>query len=95
VGPIYDREGAEAPRLLASCYASALNLCRRHSIDSIAFPSISTGVYGYPLDEAAPIALQAVRDGLLEPEAPELCRFVLFDAGTLNAYEQAAQKLFC
>jgi len=93
-GPIYDREVERAAELLANCYADALALCRHHGIDSIAFPSISTGVYGYPLAEAAPVALAAVRDAL-EPEgAPALCRFVLFDAPTLEAYQNAALTVF-
>jgi O-acetyl-ADP-ribose deacetylase (regulator of RNase III) len=93
-GPIYDREGERAAELLASCYSEALALCRRHGIDSIAFPSISTGVYGYPLAEAAPVALKAVRNALKPEGTPGLCRFVLFDAPTLEAYQKAALTVF-
>ena len=93
VGPIYDREGEQAPRLLASCYHSALGLCRKQSIDSIALPSISTGVYGYPVAEAAPVALGALKEALLEAPGPAICRFVLFDAPTLDAYRTAAERL--
>lgn len=95
VGPIYDREGEAAPALLASCYRNALALCREHQIDSIAFPSISTGVYGYPVELAAPVALAAVRDHLdAAVSSPRLCRFVLFDVDTLAAYRHAAETLF-
>lgn len=94
VGPIYDREGEDAPELLASCYRSALELCREHGLESIALPSISTGVYGYPVSEAAPIALRAVRDHLARAGMPRLCRFVLFDDATLEAYRAAADELF-
>ncbi len=94
VGPIYDREGDRAAELLASCYSQALALCREHRIDSVAFPSISTGVYGYPLVEAAPVALAAVRDALGLEGAPATCRFVLFDAPTLEAYQNAARDVF-
>jgi O-acetyl-ADP-ribose deacetylase (regulator of RNase III) len=94
VGPIYDREGKRAQELLASCYAEALRLCEEHSIDSIAFPSISTGVYGYPVDEAAPVALRALAERLPELPTVELCRFVLFDRATFTAYERAAQQIF-
>jgi O-acetyl-ADP-ribose deacetylase len=93
VGPIFDREGDQAPRLLASCYGRALALCRKHEIDSIAFPSISTGVYGYPVQEAAPVAIGAIRAGLLEHGGPRLCRLVLFDEPTLAAYRTAAERL--
>lgn len=94
VGPIYDREAEAAPELLASCYHSALALCVEHGIDSIAFPSISTGVYGYPVEEAAPVALGAVRDHLSLSEQPRTCRFVLFDEQTLVAYRSVAEQLF-
>jgi O-acetyl-ADP-ribose deacetylase len=93
VGPIYDREGDRAPALLASCYASAFELCREHGIESVAFPSISTGVYGYPVAEAARVALETVCRELAAAPAPALCRFVLFDADTLRAYEQALAEL--
>lgn len=94
VGPIYGEEGSRAPGLLASCYREALTLCHRHRIASVALPSISTGVYGYPVDEAAPIALETVQSGLMRNGGVSLCRFVLFDAQTLGAYEQAAHALF-
>jgi O-acetyl-ADP-ribose deacetylase (regulator of RNase III) len=94
VGPIYDREGEDAPALLASCYRTALALCREHQIDSIAFPSISTGVYGYPVEQAAPVALGAVREHLETTPLPRVCRFVLFDRETLEAYRSAAEALF-
>lgn len=93
VGPIYSVEGAAAPRLLASCYSEALRLCREHGLQSVAFPSISTGAYGYPVDEAAPVALRAVRDALRSFGAPSLVKFVLFDDRTLSAYERAAKDL--
>ncbi len=93
-GPIYDREGEQSAGLLASCYSEALRLCREHQVDSIAFPSISTGVYGYPVAEAAPVALAAVREALEQDNAPALCRFVLFDAPTLEAYANAARGVF-
>src|SRR5579859_2303072 len=59
VGPIYSGT-AEDEQLLASAYQSCLDLAEQHSIKSIVFPSLSTGVYGYPLDEAAPIALRTI-----------------------------------
>ena len=90
VGPIYDREAESAPELLASCYSEAIRLCREHDIDSVSFPSISTGVYGYPVEKAAVVALGAVRRALEERAAPHLCRFVLFDQATFDAYAAAA-----
>ncbi len=94
VGPVYAREGARAPELLASCYREALRICRENAIDSVSFPSISTGVYGYPVQEAAPVALAAVRSAMMAHDTPRLVRFVLFDNGTFEAYRAAAQRVF-
>jgi O-acetyl-ADP-ribose deacetylase (regulator of RNase III) len=93
VGPVYRRDGARAPELLASAYRRSLEVASENGLKSIAFPSISTGAYGYPLNEAAPIALATVRDFLKEHPEIELVRFVLFDGKTLAAYEEALKKL--
>lgn len=95
VGPVY-RGGAESARdaaLLASCYRRALELARDDGLASIAFPSISTGAYGYPLHEAAPVALSAIRDFLAEHGTPRLVRCVLFGDDALAAYSQALEAL--
>jgi O-acetyl-ADP-ribose deacetylase (regulator of RNase III) len=94
VGPIYEREGSAAPDLLAACYTSAVSLCFKQAIRSIAFPSISTGVYGYPVNEAAPIAVRAVVERADHLDMDLECHFVLFDEQTLEAYETAAKNLF-
>jgi O-acetyl-ADP-ribose deacetylase (regulator of RNase III) len=93
VGPIYRREGARAAELLASAYRRSLEVASENHIKSIAFPSISTGAYGYPLNEAAPIALKTVADYLKKHPDIELVRFVLFDQNTLKAYEEALKKI--
>ena len=93
VGPIFAREGDDAPELLASCYREALRLVREKSLASIAFPSISTGVYGYPVRDAARVAVGAVATELREFKTPSLVRFVLFDETTLQAYVDAATGL--
>jgi O-acetyl-ADP-ribose deacetylase (regulator of RNase III) len=85
-GPIYASAGDRAPELLSNCYRAALRLCREHGATSVAFPSISTGAYGYPLEEAAFVALTAVRDDLLVSDGPGRVEFVLFDARTLETY---------
>ncbi len=94
VGPVYRAEGAQAPVLLARCYTTALALAAEAGATSIAFPAISTGVYGYPLDEAAAVSLGAVRDYLLSHEAPTLVRFALFGEDALRSFEAAATRLF-
>jgi O-acetyl-ADP-ribose deacetylase (regulator of RNase III) len=93
VGPVYRRDGKRAPELLASAYRRSLEVTSENGLKSVAFPSISTGAYGYPLSEAAPIALKTVADFLKAHPEIELVRFVLFDSKTLGAYEDALKKL--
>ena len=90
VGPIYDREGPDAPAMLASCYREALRIVREKNITSISFPSIATGVYGYPVHDAAPVAIGTVLDEIEAHGRPALVRFVLYDAVTYQAYVDAA-----
>jgi O-acetyl-ADP-ribose deacetylase (regulator of RNase III) len=93
VGPIYRQHGEGAWPLLASCYRNALRLCREHGLRSIAFPSISTGAYGCPVERAAQVALEAIRDELTGVMVPTQVRMVLFDTRTLHAYQQAWKAL--
>jgi O-acetyl-ADP-ribose deacetylase (regulator of RNase III) len=92
VGPVYRGSPRDA-ELLASCYQRSLHLAALNHLRTIAFPSISTGVYGYPVDEAAPIALGVVVESLNTPTSIELVRFVLFDRLTFQAYERALERL--
>ena len=64
VGPIYGNEGGREAELLSSCYRKSLELAQVHQLKSIAFPSISTGVYGYPIEQASRIALTTTKDVL-------------------------------
>jgi len=93
VGPIYAREGKKAPALLASCYRRSLEIASANKLKSIAFPSISTGAYGYPLGEAAAIALQTVKDFLQSTEGIKLVRFVLFGEEASQVYANALKRL--
>ncbi|HTY13084.1 MAG TPA: O-acetyl-ADP-ribose deacetylase [Candidatus Omnitrophota bacterium] len=93
VGPIYNERQAESGKQkaeLASCYTESLKLAVKHHVKKIAFPSISTGAYRYPLEEAAEIAVKTVRDFLAWNEAIDEVRFVLYDDRTLRAYQNAA-----
>jgi O-acetyl-ADP-ribose deacetylase (regulator of RNase III) len=92
VGPRYSGAPRDA-ELLASAYRKSLELCTEHKIRSIAFPSISTGIYGYPVREASRIALKTVIDYLKDHPEIERVRFVLFDSATLAAYEEALREL--
>ena len=78
VGPVYGRHRGEEPRLLAACYENSIALAARHGLRTIAFPAISTGVYGYPKEEAAEVSLAAVRRALLDYAAIEEVRLVYF-----------------
>ncbi len=93
VGPVYrDGKHGEA-ELLASAYRRALEVAAEHGVKTVAFPSISTGAYGYPIEEAAPIALRTVCHTLERLPAIELVRFVLFQPKDLHVYEQALAQV--
>jgi O-acetyl-ADP-ribose deacetylase (regulator of RNase III) len=95
VGPVYgggpddDREA----ELLASCYRESLRLAAEHGLRTIAFPSLSTGIYGYPVDRASRVAVAAIRDALAELPAVEKVTLVCFSAGDLEVYERARAEL--
>jgi len=91
VGPIYEGSPEDA-RLLASAYRACLALAEQHHIESIVFPSLSTGVYGYPLDEAAPIALRAIIDHIKQPTSLKQVTMALFGDRAYRAFEQALEK---
>ena len=88
VGPVYRNGTHGEPELLANAYRACLQLACSHGVTSMAFPSISTGVYGYPIEKAAPIALGTVMRHLLEPSSLELVVFVLFSAADYAVYAQ-------
>jgi O-acetyl-ADP-ribose deacetylase (regulator of RNase III) len=93
VGPVY-RDGLHRePELLASCYRESLKLASAKGIKSVAFPAISTGAYGYPLADAAKIALKTVRSYLAAHPEIKLARFVLFGKEAYGAYEAAFKEL--
>jgi O-acetyl-ADP-ribose deacetylase (regulator of RNase III) len=93
-GPVWDGGGAGEPEKLEACYRSALQLARRHGLRTVAFPSISTGVYGYPVHEAAQRALKTVKDVLAShPDAYDEVRFVLFSDDDLATYRDALDAI--
>ena len=87
LGPVYGVDKPEA-ELLGNCYRNALLLADRNEIESIAFPAISTGIFGFPLKEAARVALDTVRKTLPQLKHVYLIRFVLFSKDDLEAYEE-------
>lgn len=86
VGPVWRGGGRGEADLLASCYRTSLRLALDHAAESIAFPAISTGVYGYPKDEATEIAVATVRDVLTAEQAAMRVLFCCFDSATLALY---------
>jgi len=91
-GPRWRGGSKDEAQLLASCYRSCLELARSEGLRTIAFPSISTGIYGYPIDEAAAVAVATVRRELERfPDSFDIVRFVLFPPADLATYQAAAQ----
>jgi O-acetyl-ADP-ribose deacetylase len=86
VGPIWRGGGAGEPELLASCHRRAIEVADELGCRSVAFPAISTGAYGYPVELAAPVAIAATDTALAEHPSVELARFVFRDELTLAAY---------
>ena len=92
LGPVYGRDRPEA-ELLADCYKNSLALAEESGIDSIAFPAISTGIFGYPVREAAEVALRAVVEETERLEHVRLIRFVLFGEEDLEVYERVLSEI--
>ncbi|UQN07200.1 macro domain-containing protein [Deinococcus sp. QL22] len=92
VGPIWRGGQAGEAELLAGAYHHSLRLVVEHGCDSVAFPSISTGVYGYPLEKAAPVALAAIAEILTE-QSDLTVRVVLYDVGNLQVFQRAWARL--
>jgi len=92
LGPVYGRD-QPSEELLERCYREALLLADEHGMASVAFPAISTGVFGYPMDEAARVAIGTVLDALEGLERVERIRFVLYDQAALDSHAAALEAL--
>jgi O-acetyl-ADP-ribose deacetylase (regulator of RNase III) len=93
VGPVYRAGNPEVPRQLISAYWRSMEVAAEHGLRSIAFPAISTGIYGYPLTEATPLALETVCDFAASHALPTLVRFIAYDARTLDVYQHSLAAL--
>jgi O-acetyl-ADP-ribose deacetylase len=93
LGPVY---GVDRPedKLLADCYRNALGLAEQNQIESIAFPSISTGAFGYPMEEAAEVAFQTIKEILPELKSVKMIRFVLHGREALSVHEKSMGEVF-
>jgi O-acetyl-ADP-ribose deacetylase (regulator of RNase III) len=87
VGPVWNGGNKNEPELLQNCYLNSLKLASAHHLRSIAFPNISTGIYRFPKEKAAPIAIQTVRDYLAENEDIEKVIFVCFSQEDFELYQ--------
>jgi len=93
VGPVWRSGSQGQPQLLASCYRNSLRLAAENGLRSIAFPSISTGIYGYPLDQAAQIAIATVQAELAGHAGIAEVQFCCFSANDLAVYQRTLAEL--
>jgi O-acetyl-ADP-ribose deacetylase len=94
VGPVYRQGGNQEAELLASCYSTALNMAAERGVKTISFPSISTGIYGYPVEEAAAIAVNTVANWLRDHTGPvHTVKLVQFREADHQIYREQAEKL--
>jgi O-acetyl-ADP-ribose deacetylase (regulator of RNase III) len=93
VGPIWRGGAQHEAETLARCYRNCLALAERHALVSLAFPSISTGAYGYPTEQAARVALFALQDGMTNARSLRLVRFALWSDADLGVYARALLEL--
>jgi O-acetyl-ADP-ribose deacetylase (regulator of RNase III) len=94
VGPVWHGGDQGEEGLLASCYRSSLGLALEKGLTKLAFPSISTGVYGFPIEKAAPIALKTVKGILEDNQELNQVIFVCFSGSDLQVYVEAADRIF-
>lgn len=93
VGPIYRGGRNSEAEILACCHRESIRLAEDHALQSLAFPAISTGAYGYPVPDAATVALSSTIEALKHTLHSTKCRFVLFDVSTFRAFERIAGRL--
>ena len=93
VGPVYRGGDQGEAETLANCHRESIGLADEHGLTSISFPAISTGAFGYPVGDAAEVAISSAMAALLSAKSVKLCRFILFDTRDLKVFERTAQKL--
>lgn len=93
LGPVYGQDKPE-DKLLTNCYRNVLQLAEEHEIDSLAFPAISTGAFGYPMKEAAEIAFTIIEKSIPDLDSVKEIRFVLFSNRDLKVHQQTMEEVF-
>lgn len=93
LGPVYGRDKPE-DELLTNCYINALDLAETNGIERIAFPSISTGAFGYPMSEAAQVAFETIKKKTQELSSVKLIRFVLWGEEAMDTHESVMEEVF-
>jgi len=93
LGPVYGRDKPEN-KLLANCYKNALQRAEENDITSVAFPSISTGAFGYPMRDAARVAFQTIKQEMPKLSSVGLIRFVLWGEDAMNVHEEVMDEVF-
>jgi O-acetyl-ADP-ribose deacetylase (regulator of RNase III) len=93
VGPVYRGGDHGEAETLATCYRESIRLADERGLASLSFPAISTGAFGYPVSEAAQVAISAATDAMRSTKTVKHCRFILFDSDDLRQFERVAKKL--
>lgn len=93
LGPVYGQDKPE-DELLAACYKNALQRAEENDIDSIGFPSISTGAFGYPMKDAARVALETIKEEIKGLESVKLIRFVLYGEDAFEVHKKVMEEVF-
>ena len=93
VGPVYRGGEQGEAEMLANCHRESIRVADEQELTSLSFPAISTGAFGYPISEAAKIAISAAVGALRSTKSVKLCRFILFDVHDFRIFERSAQKL--
>lgn len=93
LGPVYGRD-EPSDELLANCYSNALDVAEDHQVERIAFPSISTGAFGYPMKDAAQVAFSTIKKKINELESVKLIRFVLWGDDAMAVHEEVMDEVF-
>lgn len=92
LGPVYGQDTPE-DELLADCYKHALQLAEENNIESIGFPAISAGAFGYPMDDAASVALQTIKDTIQDLNSVKKIRFILYGERAMEVHSEVFEKL--